>query len=191
MAFQITSLTVTIALSRLFRLRSKRTSKLRVIGLCAGNSPVTGEFPAQMANNAENVFIWWRHHAPHCWASLTAIDEVRSQRTNSVERVLCHDVITILCWRWTITWRVINWITNIYIYCEVFLYNHQWFVSDFVSNFGQTKAMVIHVPTVLYASAARDVVKDNTCHWFYGYTQLTMKYVPDKRLLSIFWATLY
>ena len=22
----------------------------------------TGEFPAQMASNAENVSIWWRHH---------------------------------------------------------------------------------------------------------------------------------
>ena len=32
-------------LSRLFRRRSKKTSKLRVTGLCAGNSPVTGEFP--------------------------------------------------------------------------------------------------------------------------------------------------
>ena len=30
--------------------------------LCMGNSPVTGEFPAQMASNAENVSIWWRHH---------------------------------------------------------------------------------------------------------------------------------
>ena len=30
--------------------------------LCAGNSPVTGEFPAQMALNAENVSIWWRNH---------------------------------------------------------------------------------------------------------------------------------
>ena len=37
-------------------------SKLRVTGLCEGNSPVTGEFPAQMASNAENVSIWWRHH---------------------------------------------------------------------------------------------------------------------------------
>ena len=41
----------------------KKTSKLRVTGLCAGNSPVTGVFPAQMASNAENVPIWWRHHA--------------------------------------------------------------------------------------------------------------------------------
>ena len=35
---------------------------IRVIGLCAGNSPVTGEIPAPMASNEENVFIWWRHH---------------------------------------------------------------------------------------------------------------------------------
>ena len=49
-------------LSRLFGRRSKKTSKLRVTGLCAGNSPGTGEFPAQRASNAENVSIWWRHH---------------------------------------------------------------------------------------------------------------------------------
>ena len=49
-------------LNRLFRRRSKKTSKLRVTGLCAGNSPGTGEFPAHMASYAENVSIWWRHH---------------------------------------------------------------------------------------------------------------------------------
>ena len=52
-------------LNRLFRRRSKKTSKLRVTGLCAENSPGTGEFPAQMACNAENVSIWWRHHVVH------------------------------------------------------------------------------------------------------------------------------
>ena len=50
-------------LNRLFRSRSKSTSNLRVTGLCVWNSPITGEFPAPMANNAENVSIWWRHHA--------------------------------------------------------------------------------------------------------------------------------
>ena len=49
-------------LNLLFRRGSKKTSKLRVTGLCAGNSPVTGEFPAQMASDTENVSIWWRHH---------------------------------------------------------------------------------------------------------------------------------
>ena len=49
-------------LNLLFKRKSKKTSKLRVTGLCVGNSPVTGEFPAQMTSNAENVSIWWRHH---------------------------------------------------------------------------------------------------------------------------------
>ena len=50
--------------NRLFRRRSKKTSKLRVTGLCEGNSPVTSEFPAQRASNAENFpfddVIMWR-----------------------------------------------------------------------------------------------------------------------------------
>ena len=49
-------------LNRLFGHRRKNTSKLRVSGLCEGNSLMTGEFPAQRASNAENVSIWWRHH---------------------------------------------------------------------------------------------------------------------------------
>ena len=49
-------------LNRLFRRRSKKTSKLRVTGLCEENSPVAGEFPEQRASNAENVSIWCRHH---------------------------------------------------------------------------------------------------------------------------------
>ena len=61
MASQITSLTIVYS-TVYSRHRSKKTSKLRVTGLCEGNSPVTGEFPAQRASNAENVSIWWRHH---------------------------------------------------------------------------------------------------------------------------------
>ena len=49
-------------LNCLFRYRSKKTSKLRVPGLFAENSPGTGEFSAQKASDAEKVFIWWRHH---------------------------------------------------------------------------------------------------------------------------------
>ena len=53
--------------NRLFRRRSRKTSKLRVTGLCAGNSPWTSEFPAQRASYAENVSIWWRHHGEYIW----------------------------------------------------------------------------------------------------------------------------
>ena len=59
-------------LNRLFRYRSKKTSKLRATGLCEGNPavtgglcegnpPVTGGFPSQRACNAENASIWWRY----------------------------------------------------------------------------------------------------------------------------------
>ena len=44
------------------RNKLKGISKLRVSGLSEGISLVTGEFQAQRASNAENVFIWWRHH---------------------------------------------------------------------------------------------------------------------------------
>ena len=63
-------------LNRLFRRRSKKISKLCVTGLCAGNSPVTSEFPAQRASNTENVFIWWRHHDfQHYWPVLRGIHQ--------------------------------------------------------------------------------------------------------------------
>ena len=58
MASQITSLT--IVYSTVYSGADQR--KLRVTGLCAGNSPGTGEFPAQKVSNSENVSIWWRHH---------------------------------------------------------------------------------------------------------------------------------
>ena len=61
MASQFTSLPI----NRVFKRRSKKTSQLRVPGLCEGTSPGTGEFPAQMASNAENVSIWSRHHVYH------------------------------------------------------------------------------------------------------------------------------
>ena len=61
MASQITSLTIVYS-TVLFRRRSNKASKLRVTGLCEGNSPVIGEFRAQMTSNAENVPIRWRHH---------------------------------------------------------------------------------------------------------------------------------
>ena len=71
-------------LNRVFRCRWKKTSKLRVTGLCAENSPVTGEFPAHMASNAENVSIWWRHHIPRS----TSRSSYRCYRWDSWETVL-------------------------------------------------------------------------------------------------------
>ena len=71
-------------LNRLFRHWSKKTSKLRVTGLCAGNSPMTGQFPAQKASDAENISIWWRHHVQSNLTDITC-------RTSSL--YIYHDTI--------------------------------------------------------------------------------------------------
>ena len=42
-------------LKRLFKHRSKKTSKLRFTGLCDVNPAVTGKFPSQRVGNLENV----------------------------------------------------------------------------------------------------------------------------------------
>ena len=65
-------------LNRLFRRRSKKTSKLRTIGLCEGNSPVTGEFRTQRASNAQNVSISWRHHV----VSLVGNESMSSEKAD-------------------------------------------------------------------------------------------------------------
>ena len=59
MASQIISLTI-VYWTIYSGADQKKKSKLRVTVLCVGSSPVTDEFPAQMASNAENVSIWWR-----------------------------------------------------------------------------------------------------------------------------------
>ena len=61
MASQITDVSIVYRTACLGADQRKHT-KLRLTGLAEENSPVTGEFPAQMASNAENVSIWWRHH---------------------------------------------------------------------------------------------------------------------------------
>ena len=64
--------------NRLFRRRSKKTAKLRVTGLCEEDSPVTGEFPAQSASNAENNL----HLMTSSWKLLISV----VTRVNSVIR---------------------------------------------------------------------------------------------------------
>ena len=58
-ASQINSLT--IVYSTVYSMcRSKKTSKLRITGLCTGNSPVIDEFPAQRVSNASMLLVSMR-----------------------------------------------------------------------------------------------------------------------------------
>ena len=95
-----------------FRRRSTKTQKLRVTGLCEGNSPVTGEFPAQMASNAGNISIWWRHHVDLVLSEYVCLS-TRMVKQNANQSVklswllffTCH--MTSLKWSyyWTSQWR--------------------------------------------------------------------------------------
>ena len=60
-ASRITSLAVVYSI--IYQTQMKKNIKaLRHWSLC-GEFTGTGEFPAQRASNAENVSIWWSHHA--------------------------------------------------------------------------------------------------------------------------------
>ena len=61
MAFQI--IAVSIVYSTFFQSADQKISKLRVTGLCEGNSPAAGQFPGQTASNAENVSTCMQHYA--------------------------------------------------------------------------------------------------------------------------------
>ena len=57
--------------NRLFRRRSKKTSKLRVTGLCEGLHRWPVNSPNKGPVTRKNVSIWWRHHIvtlTSCWS---------------------------------------------------------------------------------------------------------------------------
>ena len=95
-ASQITSLTIVYSGNCLFRRRSKKTSKLRVIGLCVGNSSGTGEFPAQMDSNAENASIWWRHHE-QTFNNALYVGKLEENQWNVYRNVLINALLVGLC----------------------------------------------------------------------------------------------
>ena len=84
-------------LNRLFRCRLKKTSKLRVTGLCVGNSPGTGEFPAQMSSSAENVSIWWQWQWQWQWNNLYCQGTYKSctesyDENKTSNRTIIHEI---------------------------------------------------------------------------------------------------
>ena len=91
MTSQITISTIVIYSNR----RSNKTSKLRVTGLCAGNSPGTGEFPAQRASN---VSIWWRHHVSWCFPDAHVFITIHCTHSiirDNFDNICKHDLIVI------------------------------------------------------------------------------------------------
>ena len=94
-AFQITSLTIVYSTVYSGADQSKHQSSASLTFVW------TGEFPAQMASNAENVSIWWRHHvgvspshtlqdAGHGWSEHAGDPPLPAQGGNSQTRAPRH-----------------------------------------------------------------------------------------------------
>ena len=84
MTSQITGLTIVYPIDNSDTDQRKHQSSAP---LCAGNSPLTGEFPAQMASNAENVSIWWCHYAKANSEALVYCTSLRWSRRWTVQKV--------------------------------------------------------------------------------------------------------
>ena len=117
-------------LNRLFRRRSKKTSKLRVTALCAGNSPLTGEFPAQMDSNAkmfplDDVIMMTRYflqHRPFVWMT--------SYSSKKIARV----TITVASqWaRWRLKSPAPRLFSQVFVQTQITEKNHSSASLDFV-----------------------------------------------------------
>ena len=92
----------------LFRRRSKKTSRLRVTGLCEGNSPGTGEFPKQSASNPENVSIWLRNHNKPCWYYQESNCHSISCATIHIKYSRCGNSQNVIVWFCQISSDLVN-----------------------------------------------------------------------------------
>ena len=99
-------------LNHIFNRRSNETSRQRVTGLSVVNSPVTSEFPAHMASNAENVSIWWRHH-------------VLQPSPFTPEHLPC-------------VFNQFLWIPHHWIYtCKIYPYRNIWYLDGQIKHVGK------------------------------------------------------
>ena len=107
MSSQITRFTIVYS-TVYTRHRSKKTLKLRVTGLCAGNSPLTGEFPTQRASNAENISIWWHLMQSLVESDIDFIHALDHEHSWQKYSIVCriHDTLSMCGWYMT-SWFII------------------------------------------------------------------------------------
>ena len=130
-------------LNRLFRHTWEITSKLRVTGLCEGNSPVTGKFPTQRASNAKSASIWWRHHEKLC-------DKLCDKRPNLSFRTINPSSFQTANWLNTIAYSVQrdSWVMIVFsrlirprdllqwVYCKMQAFAFQHNIPISVTQYG-------------------------------------------------------
>ena len=88
-------------INRLFRRRSKETTKFHVTGLCEGNSPVTGEFPAkgpvtQKMFPFDDMIMYWINYSETKFTYLQIF--LYLCRPKLITANLFHQIWYLNCW---------------------------------------------------------------------------------------------
>ena len=116
-------------------------SKLRVFGFCVGNSPLTGEFPAQKASNAENISILLRHHesshrrgSSYCETALWTLSCIKQTPSTapSGERIINTWPLCVFGKLWSVK----------HSYSEFFNKAAHWNGNVILTKFEMTKSIV-------------------------------------------------
>ena len=167
-------------LNRLFRHSSKKTSKLRVTGLCAGNSPKTGEFPAQRASNAKNVSIWWRHHVHYALITILMIQSgnkivhvTMAELTVNMARYVqnCDLILIIIIYvrepqnftrfSWQGNWLFVEWVTG---------HDARHAQTLTWGPFHERFSIVIQIQWQFHSALIQVLVKWSLCNFAHGMT---------------------
>ena len=121
-------------INHLFRRRSKKTSKLRVTGLCEGYPPVTGGFPSQRASNTKSVSIWWCHHVSTLWCLPSSFNHTKKSHVCWWHQCihLCAVKITKSTFSLTNYWKTEKLVDNLSLIvkkgCIVISFKKQFFI---------------------------------------------------------------
>ena len=79
--------------------------KVRVTGLCEGNSPVTSGFPSQRASITESVSsIWWHHH----WDHLSTSDLRERMQVYLALHVMIHNSNINYCTYFILLYQILD-----------------------------------------------------------------------------------
>ena len=101
--WRLKSSTLGCLFNHLLKLTTKKTSKHALLALCDGNSPVTGEFPAVRASNAEKSFhcIYtfirlgsWRCTCLFAWFAINKLNRKtwKQDSCTSITRPIYHSI---------------------------------------------------------------------------------------------------
>ena len=171
-------------LNRFVTRRSKKTINAPRHCFFAGNSPVTGEFPAQGASNAENVSIWWRHHG---LLNFKKKQRVR-RRVDFSNILMVHVDFDFVTRIFFIIWKYRKDFISYHLYPVVFMIPKYWLMSS--ASLRYRNVLVTESGSVMMTSSKGNIfrVTGHLCGEFTGSRWIPRTKASDAELWCFLWA---